>query len=308
MKLITAAAVSAFCALAGPSAAMAAPAQSPAPPAAEPKSGEEIVVTGTRLGDREISDFLGALVPGRINGQVSRFDWEVCPTAVGLSPAQNAAVVDRMRKVAGAAGIRVADAKCKPNVMVIVAKDKAAVVQQLNKKYPAYFNGMSPGQVRKLAGTPRASAWHVEGMLSADGTQLTKDLEQDYYVNESTVDPSRLRASSRPHFIGSVVVVELSALAGLSTTQFADYAALRTFARTDPSRLDASRAPTILTILDQPMGSEVPMTLTKWDMSFLTSLYSAPDNQFAGRQRSEMKREFKKELGQADAQKEQEKR
>ena len=74
---------------------------------------------------------------------------------------------------------------------------------------------------------------------------------------------------SRPHFIAAVVVVELDALGGLTVTQLADYAAMRAFARTDPRRLKGTGAPTILSAIEAPMNSPVPLTLTEWDLAFL---------------------------------------
>jgi hypothetical protein len=158
---------------------------------------------------------------------------------------------------------------------------------------------MSGGQVRRLANGPGpAAAWHVKGMLTKDGTIVPKIGRR--YINEGTDTPSRLSPQTRPHFLAAVVVVELDALAGLSTTQLADYAALRAFTEADPARLTDSGAPTILTILDKPVGSEVPLSLTQWDLSFLTSLYASSNDAYANRQRSEMKGMFKDELKKAE--------
>ena len=85
------------------------------------------------------------------------------------------------------------------------------------------------------------------------------------------------------------MVVELDSLAGLTVTQIADYAAMRSFARTDPSRLQRSNAATILAALEAPMNSQVPLSLTEWDLAFLKSLYASESNRRAARQRYEMK-------------------
>jgi len=85
------------------------------------------------------------------------------------------------------------------------------------------------------------------------------------------------------------LVVEGGALDGLTTTQFADYAALRVFSGVDPARLTTPGLSTILRLLDAPMGSEVPVTLTNWDLAFLDSLYASDENIRAASQRSEIR-------------------
>ena len=85
-------------------------------------------------------------------------------------------------------------------------------------------------------------------------------------------------------------------LSGLTVIQLADYAAMRAFAQVDPSRLEKSAAPTILTILDAPMGSAVPITLTEWDLAYLKALYSSTENRLAGQQRHEMGNKIAREL------------
>jgi hypothetical protein len=69
--------------------------------------------------------------------------------------------------------------------------------------------------------------------------------------------------------------VQANALSGLTTMQFADYAAMRTFARTDPRTTALPAADTILKVLDAPMGSEVAMSITAQDLNFLRGYYDA---------------------------------
>lgn len=249
----------------------------------------EVIVEGVRNSDKQVRDFVGALTKTPVHGQLSRFHLSVCPAVVGLSATKNAAIVERMRRVADAAGMRAAPAGCKPNALVLVARDKRELIERLYKQYPDYFTGKSRDQVRQMAAQPaRAAAWHVEGLLNRDGLEVPRDLISGYYVNESTDTPSRLSPATRPHFIASVLVVELGALAGLTTTQVADYAAMRTFARADPAQLANSTAPTILTIIDAPMDSAIPVTLTEWDLGFLNALYRSRADRYANQQRGEI--------------------
>ena len=279
--------------------ALALAAQADAAPPPADAGPSEIIVEGERSvdRDRQIKEFVGALTEAPFTGQLSRFDWAVCPAAVGLDPARNAAIVARMRKVAEAAGIKRADPGCRPNALVIVTSDKAELIEKLGKAYPAYFSGIDAGERRRLARQPGpAAAWQVEGLLDRYGRAVPQDMLGGYSVIEDTDMPSRIKPATRPHFAASVVVVEIGALAGLSVTQLADYAAMRTFARTDPSRLEGSGAPTILTVLEAPMNSAVPLTLTEWDLGFLKALYASEPNRYASQQRNDIRKRLGRDL------------
>ena len=275
-------------------AALALPAAAQEGPA-EP--GGAIVVQGTRIQDEEVGTFVDALTPAPVFGQLSRFAWSVCPAAVGLGEAQNGAVARRMAQVAAASSIPVAKPGCKPNVLLLVANDKAGLIDGMARKYPAYFDGVSNPEIRDMKRNPSAAvAWHVEGRMNPDNISLSKAQGSGYYVNERTDTPSRISTASRPNFLAAIVVVERRGLSGLTITQLADYAAMRAFAETDPRRLNKSAAPSILAAIDTPMGSPVPLTLTEWDLAFLKSLYGSNPNRTAASQRGEMKRIVQDEL------------
>jgi hypothetical protein len=270
------------------------------PPAAaqdtrEPDADGDIVVTGNADVERQLTDFVGALTQAPGGGQLSRFETAVCPTVVGIPPAQKDAVVARIRVVAKAAGLAVGGRSCVPNVLLVVTGDKRAFLEGLRRKHSYYFGDMSASAVRRLIGEPGpAAAWQVDGPLrNADGQELSSSA--GVAVNRTTRTGSRLSEGARPQFAAAAVVVESKALVGLTTTQLADYAAMRAFTRADPSKLAAS-APTILTILEAPMDSEVPITMTSWDLAFLRSFYAAPANLTAASQRSQIRRSVTREL------------
>lgn len=275
-------------ALADSAAAQSAPADDQSSP---------IVVQGVRIQDKEIDRFVDALTDAPTFGQISRFDWAVCPAAVGLGDATSAAIVRRMTEVARAAAIPVAKNGCRPNVLVMVTRNKSKLIERLSVKYPAYFEGLYPPEIRRLVrDRSPAAAWQARGRIDADGQPLQRDID-GRLINERTDTASRLSTASRPHFLAAVVIAELDALKGLTVTQFADYAAMRAFARTDPRRVAvSSSAPTILSAIEAPMNSPVPLTLTSWDMAFLKSLYSSNANRTAAGQRGEMKQIVERDL------------
>jgi len=255
---------------------------------------DEIVVEGRRIQEREVHDFVGALTKAPLGGQLSRFELEACPAAVGLPDAQNRAVADRLRRVAEAVGIPTAKAGCRPNALVIVADDKQALIEGLWQKYPSYFLDKSGDPVKPIVGHGPASAWHVESILDQDGNTPGKNQYLGFSITNST-DSTRLSPSTHPHFVAGVLVVERKALAHLTTTQLADYAVMRLYARTDPTRVNTS-TPTILKILDASDDTPIPLTLTEWDFGFLKALYQSRTRQLAGGQRHEIETRLRKEL------------
>jgi hypothetical protein len=108
--------------------------------------------------------------------------------------------------------------------------------------------------------------------------------------------PSRISTTTRPNFTAAIVVVDNDALAGLTVAQLADYAAMRAYAQIDPARVAKSATPTILSVIDAPIGSSVPITLTEWDLAYLKALYGSSGNRLASQQAHEMKRQMAQEL------------
>ena len=276
------------------SLAVQAAASTPAPPA-QP-SQQAIVVQGRRNVQRQIHDFVRALTDVPPAGQISRFDWAVCPAAVGLSKRQNAEVADRMRAVATAAGMRVGKPGCKANALVVVSDNAQKFVDWLKDNAPEYFIGVSPKEKALLKHAGNAAAWHIEGRTDQDGVGVTRDSDSGMFISSRTDVPSRISTNDHPSFETAIVVLDGRALGGLTVVQLADYAAMRAFAKTDPSRLEKPAAPTILTLLDTPIGGAVPITLTEWDLAYLKALYGSTTNRLAGQQSGEMAQKMAKDL------------
>jgi len=114
---------------------------------------------------------------------------------------------------------------------------------------------MSDREVRQLAaGDGPAAAWQVTTLMTADGELAAKTIGADYYTVKGTISPSRIRAASTPTFLASVVVIDIKSAAGLTLTQLADYAAMRTFADVAPERVAKVGVPSILGVLGQRDG------------------------------------------------------
>ncbi len=274
----------------------AAQERKPAPP---PPS--EIVVTGTLDREEQVKDFVGALTPAR-GGSIPFFIDTACPKVTGLGPAQKAAVVARLRVVAQTAGIPLGGANCVPNLFVIVTPDKRAFIELLARKQPDSFGSMSPREIGRLARTAGpAVAWQLEGPVTLSGTPLRFDEAIGAYVNPTSEPASRLNANGRRGFDAAALVVETGSLDGITLIQLADYAAMRLFAKLDPSRLPDRAPTTILTVLTTPMGSSVPITLSNWDLGFLRGLYTVTPGLAPSSHRSQIAGKVMRELDNSKA-------
>lgn len=248
----------------------------------------EIVVTGTRDRADQVRDFVGALAPAT-GGSIPRFIDAVCPQVTGLNPAQNELVTTRLRKVAAGTDVVVAKPGCVPNIFVIVTRDKRAFIEMLSQRQPDAFGQLSAREVRRLARLPGpAAAWQLEGPVNSSNQPLRWDERIGAYVNQTTEGASRIGSVSRRGFDAAALVVEVGALGGLTPIQLADYATMRLLAKLDLSRLPARAPSTILTVLTAPMGTPVPITMTRWDLGFLRGLYSSALNLNPTSQRSQI--------------------
>ena len=190
--------------------------------------------------------------------------------------------------MAAAIGIKAAPEGCSPNAFVMVTQSKRAFMELLAKRRPQVFGFVDPRELRKMAfGPDRAAAWQIAGAVDKkDKAQRYNDV---FSGSPSEAWEAVARARGNPKgFDAAVLVVEMRAVNGLTATQVADYAAMRLLARIDPKRLPAGGPPTILTALDAGEGTQVPLTLTRWDAGFLKGLYATSINRKTAGQRAEI--------------------
>jgi len=231
-------------------------------PPARSTNPADIVVLGRKDRDKQIRDFVRGMTPASSSEALARWDGgKSCPQTVGLALADTRAITERLRRVAAAAGISLAPAECRqPNVLVIFATDKHAVIDLLRKRAPWLFLDIHGDPINLPEKDGPAVAWHVEGFVDRDGRPLNPSGDGPLTL-ASIIAPSRIEVTARPVYLMSIVVIESSAASGLTPTQLADYAAMRAFSDADPALAAKSGAPTILAILDAPIGSETPRSL-----------------------------------------------
>ena len=274
-----------------------------------PSETKQIVVQGQRTREKQIRNFIRELTPAPPRGQLGRFESPVCPVVAGLGRNQNDRVATRMRRVAEAAGMAVDKPKCRANVILIVTGNKNEMVKLLSTKRADFFPSIDQGFDYDALLDPAmpVAVWQIELPRGADGRQLGAPMNSadagkgGIYVNRVFGSATRLTPMARKEFAGAVVIVQADAIDGLTTTQLADYAAMRAFVRTDPAKLTEAAGRSILGIVTTPMGQPVPLTLTQWDLAFLKAYYASGLNNFAANQRSEMGKTMARELDGAES-------
>lgn len=276
-------------------AAVAAPSAAQ-PPAQEPEQAP-IVVEGRRDRDRQIRDLLKALPPVGAAGHLAKFEEPTCPAVLGLPGEQKALIVRRMRTLAAGIGVPVGKPDCAPNVLVIVTPDKSRLLHEMWKRFPDFLGEVSRWDVGRLGKDPNPTAlWHMMGSIGSDGRPPSGSSIEGVAVNRTTAHASRIQDFAHPALTGSILVIEDKALVGLTTTEVADYALMRTFTGVDPAHIPAGSPQTILKLLDTPMGGEAPVTLTRWDLAFLRSFYGTNGSLYAPAQRGQIAAGMAKEL------------
>jgi hypothetical protein len=182
---------------------------------------------------------------------------------------------------------------------MIITQDKRALMRGLASRGNYFGDPVTPSERRRLAQQPGPTAfWRLEGFLTAQGTVLASNDGKPAEYLQSNSRASRITTGTRRAVDGAILVVEARALDGLTTTQVADYAAMRLYGFADPASLPKS-ANTVLTILDAEMGAEIPITLTPWDLSFLRALYASNVTVRSPAQRSEISRRLLREMTRA---------
>lgn len=283
--------------LAAPAFAQDRPASSPQP-AATSKSSDDIVVVGSPDRDQQVRDFVRGMTP-TMEESLARWDvTDACPITIGLTPADDQAITDRLRRVATAAKIPLAAPDCtKPNLLVIFTTDRRAMVQELSKRAPGWFHDIHGDPIPMPKDDGPVSAWHVNGEADRYGKQLHMPPGGGPIANRTTGLASRIETMVRPVYLFSIVVIERSGAVGLTRTQLADYAAMRAFTDAKPAQTAQLGTPSILTVMDAPMGSETPPSMTSWDLAFLKGLYQAPETMHASAQRGAIIESMKRGLG-----------
>jgi hypothetical protein len=233
---------------------------------------------------------------------MAKFRVPVCPASFGLPEAHNAVIAERIREVARAADIPLAKPGCDRNLVVIVADDSRDFFDEFRAERPTLFHALELSEIKDVQNAEGpVRAWQVVELRGSDGRKPRRisflhipGKPPQYIVNgyELTgVTPSRIQKATRRDLAISFVVFDLAATNGLTLTQIADHAAMRTLARTEAAE---AGAPSILALFQD--GAYHADGLTEWDAAYLKSLYATNNTVSASQQQANMARLIGEEL------------
>jgi hypothetical protein len=282
-----------------------APAPSVAPSAPGAADPNEILVVGSKATRHAVEAFVDD-VTADADGQIAMFEQPICPAAFGLPPAYDRVIEQRIRENAARVGMETAAEPCDANVVVIVADSPAPLVAELQVKRPQMFVGLEFSQVQEVLKTKEpVRSWQAVEPRGVDGRPLQRIMffnqgpiaGNGAWHNPWTLD-SRIAAKIKPRLVSSFVVINADAVDGLTLTQIADYASMRSLARTRFTTALTHR--TILQVIDGAERDRSIDQLTAWDLGYLRALYRTSNGVSAHAQQSDIAAVMKRELDGSD--------
>ncbi|HTU64330.1 MAG TPA: hypothetical protein VMF52_00150 [Steroidobacteraceae bacterium] len=246
--------------------------------AASGESLETVEVQGSREQMRkEIRTFVHQVT--RLEGEfVGRWGVYNCPLVVGVSDEQAefiqrrlVAIQDEVRKKTTPA-----NAKCRPNLFVVITDDADAVLASWKERDPGMFRWKSRDGVSRSGGTGPVRTWHNAIVEPADGSASTGSrLTKGLPTNASGCPlRGRIEAGCWEHITAVVVLVDARATGKITLTQLADFLGVVSLSQIDLSA-DLGGIDSILRLFAQPRPDVPPAGLTEWDRAFLDGLYRA---------------------------------
>lgn len=248
-------------------------------------AANEIIVSGIRLRVSALRSQIATILK-RAEGQLARYQDPVCVSVSGLPQDRSGVVKDQIEALARTASLRVAEASCLPNLTVIVSPDAPQFLAQLKVRRPELFAQMTALQRRQLLKQDGPSwSWQSVEPKRADGgpVEFISELSGGsgppqrlakgaYQVPGASL--SRLSLPVRHDITGAFVVIDQSAVVGLTLQQVADYAGMVALTGTDAGSLDGLLAPSIMGLFSCDRRTGCEPAATDFDRALLKARYS----------------------------------
>lgn len=251
---------------------------------------DTVVVQGSREQmRREILTFVHKV--SRLEGEfVGRWGEVVCPMAVGVSDAQAQFIQSRIIEVQNTVRKKKpnADAKCQPNLFVIITDEADQVLADWKERDPGMFRWKSREGVSRSGGTGPVRTWHNAILTTSDVGAVTSIAELPQVAGNARVSTgSRLNISAKScplngrivagcweHINAVVVLVDVSKSGKVTLAQLADFISVVSLSQIDLSA-DLGGIDSILRLFAQPRPEVLPAGITEWDYAFLKGIYRA---------------------------------
>jgi hypothetical protein len=221
--------------------------------------------------------------------QYPRFRDEVCVKVQGLPAEYDDFVAKRIVEIAAQVHAPVAKAAdCKPNVHVIFSAQPQAQLADIAKRKDIllgfYWN---ESNLKRLAAFNRPiQSWYVTRTRTQFGESRLEIHDPADYLNPRVGRAgSRLSNGMSTEVVHSLIVADATRVAGEKIDAVADYVAVLALARWQGTER-CSSIPTILNLMADNCGDDVPEAATPTDIALLTGLYAVEARELGSQQRA----------------------
>ncbi len=280
--------------------ALAIPVSAAAQPAPDDAT---ITVTGNRLNAEAAraaaSQLVKMLPPVPMAGQYARWNMPVCPVVAGIDDGLALRVASKLRDVATIAGVPVAPAQCKPNIVISFTDNAAAVAKRIVERRPVVLAGMPAGDRDAIVkGALPVRWWHGLRIESPDGRPATTSGGVSVAAIGSGEAPTQIGGNDtlftdgfssslidthiRVSTVATTVLVDVNLATGYKLDAIAAYVAMAVLSQAS-LRQKADPALSILGLFNA--GAVRPDDLTPYDRALLSAIYKAPTNRSGRAQR-----------------------
>ena len=249
------------------------------------------------------TEFVRQRLPANRNDQYARFRDPVCVRVVGLPPAFDAFVANRIVAVAKQVRAPVEpSAACKPNVDVIFSAQPQAQLTDIARRRDILFGFYWKAQAKAVA-TFRGpvQSWDLTRTVGTDGKDMLELAESARCISSGApgsapcdilAPPVMGRAGSRlgndmsSEIVHSLILADTAKVAGLKIDAVADYVAVLALSRWQALERCAG-LPTILNLLAEGCDAEDrPEAATPGDLALLSGLYALNPRESGPQQRA----------------------
>jgi hypothetical protein len=208
--------------------------------------------------------------------------WEdpICPALTGLPAGFTKFILARVKTVATAAGVSVAEDGCKPNINIIFTTQPQALADGMRKTNPVmlgYFDNTGQADVMAKVTHP-IQAWYVTATMDLRGKP---QIDSHYANTNSTYSEMDSQASMGSHLGDGqrsalyhvTIVADPSRLGDHEIGGLADNIAM--LALSEPATVEeCSQLPSVLNLTTAGCHADAPIAaLTANDSAFLYGLY-----------------------------------
>lgn len=247
----------------------------------------DIVVEHRAIDPKAARDFARDVAPP-VERQLPRFLSRACPQAIGFGPRLGAQIEARMRANVAAAGAPLAPEGCKGTMVVIAADRGGELVREMRRLGTHLIRGLDAHEVDALISSPEpVRSWTLTAPTNERNEVPAASMANDAFITGGRNIPvvevwesARMRPNLAQGIQMAVLVIDWPAMMGKSPEQIADYATMRTLAKT---RAPASGVVGTILTLFRPDSGGMP-EMTGADRALLKGLYAEQPRQYRTRQ------------------------